>query len=372
MNGQLLHIVRKVQSSKWLRIVYHLIFWLVVGSFYFFVFNWNSEFPEVSIIFTIGLLPVAVLVTYIFNYLLVPKYLGNKRYGSFLYLSFFTLLGSTWLSFLIVFYALIHILNKEASLDPAVLHPELQVISLNFIVFFAIAVKQIKRAFFMQQEKNEMEKAQLNMELKLKEAELKLLKAQIHPHFLFNTLNNLYGLTLEKSNEAPGLVLRLSEILNYILYRCNEPRVSVSDELENLVNYIEIEKIRYSEKLEVKVDFPDVTDGLKIAPLILLPFVENAFKHGVSNNPGQAFVNASITLIDQTLKFKIENSKNPLQVKNDNYKNGIGLSNVKKRLQHIYPDRHILKMDNEEEIYSVNLTLELEEENPKLEARRKK
>jgi len=369
MNGQLLNIVRKVQSSKWLRIFYHLIFWLVVGSFYFLIFNWNSAFPEVSIILTIGLLPVAVLVTYIFNYLLVPKYLGSKRYGSFLYLSFFTLLGSTWLSFLIVFYALIHILNKEASLDPAVLHPELQVISLNFIVFFAIAVKQIKRAFFIQQEKNEMEKAQLNMELKLKEAELKLLKAQIHPHFLFNTLNNLYGLTLEKSNEAPGLVLRLSEILNYILYRCNEPRVSVSDELENLINYIEIEKIRYSEKLKVNVDFPVVTDGLKIAPLILLPFVENAFKHGVSNNPGQAFVHTSITLIDQTLKFKIENSKNPLQNKNDNYKNGIGLNNVKKRLKHIYPERHILKMDNKEEIYSVNLTLELEEESSKHEER---
>lgn len=361
MNRELLHIVRKIQNSKWLRIFYHLIFWLVVGSFYFLIFNWNSAFPEVSVIFTIGLLPVAILVTYLFNYLLVPKYLGNKRYGSFLYLSFLTLLASTWLSFLIVFYALIHILTKEASLEPAVLHPELQVITLNFIVFFAIAIKQIKRAFFMQQEKNELEKAQLNMELRLKEAELKLLKAQIHPHFLFNTLNNLYGLTLEKSNEAPGLVLRLSEILNYILYRCDEPKVLLNDDLNNLINYIEVEKIRYSEKLHIEFAFPSETYDLKIAPLILLPFVENAFKHGVSNNPGATFVKTSVVLVDSTLKFKIENSKNPLREKEESYSKGIGLKNVKKRLNFIYPEKYILKIDNREETFSVHLTLELED-----------
>ncbi|MCY1721410.1 histidine kinase [Prolixibacteraceae bacterium Z1-6] len=359
MNSQLQHIIQKARYSRSLRIVYHLIFWMVVGSFYFLVFNWNSEFPEVSIIFTAGLLPVAVVVTYIFNYRLLPKYLWNKRYGSFLSFSLFTLLASTWLSFLIVFYALIHILNTQASLEPAVLHPELQVISLNFIVFFAIAVKQIKRAFFMQQEKNEMEKTQLNMELKLKEAELKLLKAQIHPHFLFNTLNNLYGLTLEKSNDAPDLVLRLSGILDYILYQCNEKSVLLSDELDNLKNYIEIEKIRYSEKLELSVDFPSETNNLQIAPLILLPFIENAFKHGVSNYPGTAFVNTRINLLENTLVFKIENSKNPIKAPVQNHSNGIGLQNARKRLDLIYPEKYILQIDDKKETYFVNLTLEL-------------
>ncbi|WP_321368263.1 histidine kinase [uncultured Draconibacterium sp.] len=360
MNG-LLHIVHKVQGSKWLRIFYHLIFWLVVGSFYFLIFNWNSAFPEVSVIFTIGLLPVAILVTYLFNYLLVPKYLGNKRYGSFLYLSFLTLLASTWLSFLIVFYALIHILTKEAYLEPAVLHPELQVISLNFIVFFAIAVKQIKRAFFMQQEKNELEKAQLNMELKLKEAELKLLKAQIHPHFLFNTLNNLYGLAMEKSDEAPALVLRLSDILDYILYRCNEKRVLLFDEISNLKNYIAIEKLRYSEKLSVNIDFPKETDNLQIAPLLLLPFVENAFKHGVSNHPGNPSVDISIKIKHTHMLFCISNSKNPAveQVPSDS--KGIGLQNVQKRLELLYPNKYELKIEEKEATFSVTLSLELAE-----------
>ena len=107
MTEKLQNIIQKAQQSKSLRISYHTIFWLIVGFFYFLVFNWNSAFREVSIIFSIGLLPVAVLVTYLFNYLLVPKYLWAKRYGRFFFVSFMTLLVASWLSFLIVFFALI-------------------------------------------------------------------------------------------------------------------------------------------------------------------------------------------------------------------------------------------------------------------------
>jgi sensor histidine kinase YesM len=360
MTEKLQYIIGKAQHSQKFRISYHFIFWLVVGFFYFLIFYWNSAFPRVSLIFSAGLLPVAILETYLFNYLLIPKYLLNKRYGYFFYFSFFTVLVSTWLSFLIVFYALILILYTEALLEPAALHPELQILSLNFIVFFAIAVKQVKRAFFMQQEKNELEKAQLNTELKLKEAELKLLKAQIHPHFLFNTLNNLYGLTLEKSNDAPDLVLRLSDILDYILYRCDAPRVLLSEEIKILINYIEIEKIRYSGKLKMKVNFPSSTNDLKIAPLIILPFIENAFKHGVSNFPGIAFIETGIILDEHKLVFKIKNSKNPLLTNENGYSKGIGLKNAKKRLNLIYPDKYNLQIENMEETYSVNLTIELE------------
>ena len=359
MTDKIQHLISKAQKSTFVRFSYHILFWLVVGFFYFLIFNWNSEFREVSIIFSIGLLPVAILVAYFFNYTLVPKYLWEKRYGRFFLFSFYTLLVATWLSFLIVFFTLIYILETEASLDPAVLHPDLQVVTLNFIVFLAIAIKQIKRAFYMQQEKNELEKTQIKTELKLKEAELKLLKAQIHPHFLFNTLNNLYGLTIEKSDEAPHLVLRLSDILDYILYRCNEKSVLLENELENLKNYIEIEKIRYSEKLQLEANFPSTTNQLKIAPLILLPFLENAFKHGVSNNPGNASIHLSIKLIEQSLFFKIENSKNSLKVVNE-YSKGIGLQNVKKRLELIYPGKHILKINEKEATFSVTLTLDLE------------
>lgn len=361
MTEKLQNIIRVLGKSQSARISLHILFWIIVGYFYYSVFMWNSEFPKVSLIFTIGLLPVAIVETYIFNYVLVPKYLSNKKYLYFLFFSFFTVLISTWLSFLIVFYALISILNTEASLEPAALHPELQVISLNFIVFFAIAVKQIKRAFYMQQEKNELEKAQLTTQLKLKEAELKLLKAQVHPHFLFNTLNNLYGLTLEKSDNAPQMVLQLSEILDYILYRCEAPKVLLHEDLNNLKNYIEIEKIRYSDKLKLEFDFPEHTGKLKIAPLLLLPFVENAFKHGVSHFPGVAYVTLKTSLAGKNLIFSIENSKNPLMKDDNNQRKGIGLMNVKRRLELLYPKKYILTIDEQQETFSVNLTLELEE-----------
>ncbi len=238
MTDKLQYIIQKTQYSKLMRILIHAIFWIIVGSFYLITFNNNSEFRSVSYILSIGLLPVAFFEAYFFNYTLIPKYLGHKHYLRFFLFSFYTILTSTWLSFLIVMFALIFITRKEASIDPAVLHPELQVISLNFIVFLAISIKQVKRMFYLQQERNELEKNTLTTELKLKEAELKLLKAQIHPHFLFNTLNNLYGLTLEKSDDAPDLVLRLSEILDYILYRCDEKYVPLTEEISMIKNYL--------------------------------------------------------------------------------------------------------------------------------------
>lgn len=347
--------------SRLVRVLSHLFFWLIVVVFYYLLFSRNSESREVSLILSAGLMPVAVGVTCFFNYVLVPKYLWRKRYTRFFLFSFYTLLVSTWFSFLIVFFALIYAITQKAYIDPSVIHPEWQVITLHFVVFFAIAVKQLKRSFYIQQEKNQLEKNQLATELKLKEAELKLLKAQIHPHFLFNTLNNLYGLTLEKSDEAPKMVLQLSEILDYILYRCDEKMVSFGEELTNLKNYIEIEKIRYSGKLKLNTDFPKETGNHKIAPLILLPFVENAFKHGVSHFPGVAFVNIKISILETNLFFKIENSKIPVLKKEENYSNGVGLKNVRKRLELIYPEKHILKIDKTEETFSVNLTLQLEE-----------
>ncbi|MFV0590967.1 MAG: sensor histidine kinase [Draconibacterium sp.] len=360
MTDRIQHIIQLARQSKSFRVAYHLLFWIITGFFYFMLFSWNSEFREATIIFSAGLLPVAISETYFFNYFLFPRFLWKKRYAIFFLYSFYTLLAGIWLSFLIVFYALIFILTQKAALSPTLLHPELQVLALHFIIFLGIAIKQVKRAFFMQQEKNELEKAQLTTELKLKEAELKLLKAQVHPHFLFNTLNNLYGLTLEKSDEAPTLVLQLSDILDYILYRCDAKLVGLSEELANLKNYIEIEKIRYPDKLNLTLEFPDKTENLKIAPLILLPFVENTFKHGVSHFPGVAFVDIRAKLSGMDLTFSVINTRNPLKKKNQSYSNGIGLVNVRKRLDLLYPEKYTLQVEEQAESFSVNLILELE------------
>ena len=354
MTDSIHKIIGILKQSERIRIVYHVVFWLFVAFFYFILFSWNSDFREVSIIFSTGLLPVAILVTYFFNYTLVPKYLWKKRYGRFFLFSFYTLLVATWLSFLIVFYALIHILNTKASLDPAVLQPELQVMTLYFVVFFAIATKQVKRAFIIQQEKNELVKTKLSTELKLKEAELKILKAQIHPHFLFNTLNNLYGLTLEKSDEAPGLVLRLSEILDYILYQVDKPRVSLQEDIMHIREYIELEKVRFQDTLNVTMNIQEVEVEIEIAPMMLLPFVENAFKHG-DLVEGYLTLFISLSMKNDRLDFTIRNSV--MQHDNEESKTGIGLENIRKRLELHYKDRFKLKHEFIDSWYSVDLSI---------------
>ncbi len=354
-------VINIVNNSRHLRVFLHLLFWMAVLVFYYILFSLNSESREVSFILTTGLMPVAIGATYFFNYVLVPKYLWGKRYIRFFLFSFYSLLVTTWLSLLIVFFTLIYVLTREAYIDPSVLHPEWQVVTLNFVVFFAIAVKQIKRSLHIQQEKSKLEKNQLTTELKLKEAELKLLKAQIHPHFLFNTLNNLYGLTLEKSDEAPQLVLRLSEILDYILYRCNEPKVLLTDEINNLKNYLEIEKIRYSGKVKLRQEFPSHTGKLKIAPLLFIPLFENAFKHGVSQATEGAYVEAKLSLTGKMLSCTIENTKNQVINTRNEESGGIGLQNVKKRLELVYPGKYVLNIDDGSDSFLVNLILELEE-----------
>ncbi len=306
------------------------------------------------------LFPLSIATTYFINYYLIPRYLFTKKYSKFILLSFYTFVISIWLELIITLSIFVFISNYQMyKMDPSSFDAVLLFVGLYFIIIVATAIKLVRHSFQIQKKNRELDNLKLETELKLKEAELKLLKAQIHPHFLFNTLNNLYGLTLEKSNKAPDLVLRLSEILDYILYRCNEKRVSLSEEIHNLKNYIEIEKIRYSEKLNLELNFPENTNNLSIAPLIILPFVENAFKHGVSNYPGIATVKIKILLTGNNLIFNIENTKNPNIKKDKNYSKGIGLNNVKQRLNLMYPEKYILSINNYAETFLVNLTLQL-------------
>lgn len=348
-------------QSKYIRILYHFLFWLLAYFFFIIFYGRANRDYSATILFASMLFPLSITTTYFINYYLIPKFLLTKKYAIFFLLSFYTLVISIWLELLITLSIFIFFSNYQTyKMDPSSFDSVLLFVGLYFIILVATAIKLVRRSFQIQKKNRELDNQKLETELKLKEAELKLLKAQIHPHFLFNTLNNLYGLTLEKSDDAPNLVLRLSEILDYILYRCNEKRVSLSEEINNLNNYIEIEKIRYSDKLKLNISFPANTNNLNIAPLIILPFVENAFKHGVSNFPGIAWVKIKISLNENSLIFNIENTKNPNIDKEKNYTKGIGLSNVKKRLNLMYPEKYILSINDKHETFSVNLTIELE------------
>ena len=188
-------------------------------------------------------------------------------------------------------------------------------------------------------------------------AELALLKSQINPHFFFNTLNNLYGLVIEKSEKAPEVVLKLSDMMRYTIYEGKEDLVLLKNEISYLENYIELHKIRYHKKVEI-VFTHDIEEGLKVAPLLFIILLENAFKHGVEKMRESAFIHLHLQSQGKQLFFRIENNFDESTSKQNP---GIGLENLKKRLEYLYPNQYQLVIEAKESIYKVQLNLELNE-----------
>lgn len=191
------------------------------------------------------------------------------------------------------------------------------------------------------------------------ESELKLLKSQINPHFLFNTLNNLYVLALHQSNRTPETVHKLSELMSYMLYDSNQNEVSLKKELYYIENYIALEKLRYESRLDISFNVYSNVEQIMIAPLMILPFVENCFKHGVSKQISESWIRIDISYDQPTLTIKVENSKNPEETFEMRPVSGIGLQNVRKRLELIYPNRHQLEIHDDNESYLIVLKLTL-------------
>lgn len=215
----------------------------------------------------------------------------------------------------------------------------------------AAAIKLMKHWYVKEQRNLQLQKENA-------EAQLQLLKAQVHPHFLFNTLNNIYSHTQNTAPVASQLVMGLSDMLRFMLYECNQPQVPLEKELKMVQDYISLEQIRYDDNLDVHVDLPANTNNLAIAPLLLLPLVENCFKHGTSHMIDQPWLNLHVTLENNRMFVKLMNGKFN-EVTKTNYK-GIGIMNVRKRLDLLYPGKHELAITDEEDVFIVKLWLELE------------
>ncbi|MFT3827075.1 MAG: histidine kinase [Chitinophagaceae bacterium] len=192
-------------------------------------------------------------------------------------------------------------------------------------------------------------------------AELQLLKAQVHPHFLFNTLNNIYSFSLENSPKTPGLLLRLSSLLSYMLYDCKAAEVRLEKELEIMKNYIDLEWERYGTRIDISWNIEGETQDQFIAPLLILPLIENAFKHGTSEQIEKSWLSVDVSVKESRLKVKIANSKNEYAIYRNN---GIGLANVKKRLEFIYPGNHEMKLSDEGRFFVVALMVRLTDSVP--------
>ena len=220
---------------------------------------------------------------------------------------------------------------------------------------FFVLLKYTKDVFLLSRKLKHIQQEKSN-------AEINFLKAQVHPHFLFNTLNNIYTLTLKESPKAATASQTLARILEYMTISSAQGLTLLNDEIQLIDNYIELEKLRYGDRLQLSVTVDIDKDDYKIHPLLLLPFIENAFKHGVSNDPQSPKLNVSISVVNGSLKMVVENSVVSNQAKDDNnYRGGIGIKNVKNQLNLLYPDAHSLTMRGLDNSYKILLDIHLED-----------
>lgn len=353
----------KTISELGKRLFIHIALWIIVLLFFSFFFGIDGADFRTLLIFSSFFLPVTIATTYVFIYNLIPKYLLPKRYLKFGIYSVYTFIISAVFIILSAFYALVIVLGLELN-DQFPVSKNLFYITITIylVVVIASAFSLLKRNYASITKNEELKNRILEAQLKLKEQEFQYLKMQIHPHFLFNTLNTIYGLSLSKNEETPEMILQLSDLLDYILYQTKKPLVKLEDEINHIHNYIALEKNRFQNALEIEFNYSNIPAAVYLPPMLLLPFVENSFKHGKGND-GKLKISICIKIEAEELDFKIVNSvENSAEISPGV---GIGLQNIKRRLDILYGNNYQLNIENTKECFGVLLIIKNLKESPR-------
>jgi membrane protein implicated in regulation of membrane protease activity len=337
------------------RIGMHILFWLSYLIYEGLIWGMVDGKYADRLTSTAIELPVKISATYFTLYVLIDRLLIKRHYVGFLLGLALSMLSFGVVLRMLAYYIIYPIFYTDGTAVPLFFPPKIliAIFSIYSIVGIVACFHLIKHWHNHQQASQQLEKDKL-------ESELSILKSQINPHFLFNTLNSLYVLTMNQSGSAPEIVHKLSELMSYMLYDSNQNEVPLQKELHYIENYIGLEKLRYESRLDISLHVYSPVEGITIAPLIILPFVENCFKHGVSHQVDDSWIRIDISMQQSMLVLKIENSLNTDGIQATRKISGIGLQNVKKRLELIYPQRYHLQLLNEEESFLVILKLELD------------
>lgn len=333
--------------NKAQQVFLHSIVWLAILVFFVLLSSRNGDLHQAIVIFVyFGVFNIAI---FYINYLyILPKYLSERKYW----------ICGINIILLILVSGLVKYGFAYLFKETILLRGEGQISFWQYFtgaIFTGIFFVFLSTAFKFSVDWFLNEKVKKNLENEKLVAELAFLKSQINPHFLFNSLNNIYSLAYQKSDRAPEAIMKLSEIMRYMLQESNEPLVKLAREIRYLENYIELQKLRF--KGDAYVDLKVTGDCMdqEIAPLILISFVENAFKHGVASDP-QNPINIAITVYDNNLLFKISNKKTSL---NKDESSGIGLNNVRRRLDLLYGGSYELDVTENDLMYSCKLSLNI-------------
>ena len=341
------------ENSKGMRIIQHLAFIALSFFILLHLFKFTSPPATVDFVYTGFFLASVLPVVYLHLYWLLPKLENNT--GFIYYIVPLILLTAlfSWMN--------IQLFDRwSANLFPGfyfISYYTWWEIVLFFIVFIVITtLLKLSKSWFIV---NRLQRALLEKEQQRVQQELKALKAQINPHFFFNTLNNIYSMSLDRDERLPGTVLQLSELMRYFLYDSKEDLVPLAKEIQMLKDYLALQKIRSNDQLNVQMEIDNQIGQQKIAPLLLITFLENAFKHGAKGETGNTFINLNISMTNNLLNFSLENNKGTADIIEKTDHEGLGLKNVKRRLELIYPGRHDLLILDKEASFLINLQLQL-------------
>ena len=340
------------------RVAYHFLFWsvylflngLVVGV----MSGWTlPQYLPYAMYREAYSLPVKLALTYFIFYYILPLYLERSKLRKLVVLTLVAFVIATFFYRVVINWYFEYLEHKPFAIFN-VKGIVLTVFDLYITITSATIIKMIKLRYKSQEVEEQLIQEKL-------QSELSFLRAQTNPHFLFNTLNNLYVLARKKSEKTANAIMMLSKIMRFVLYDCRAPRIAVADEAKIIQDYIELEKLRYNDRLTVHYAEELGDLHTSIAPLLLLPFVENSFKHGANSTTGEAEIHIDLTLKGSTLIFKVENTAEDVQ-ESSALSGGIGLKNVQRQLDLLYPQRHALTTEKENGWFRALLKIELWDE----------
>ncbi|MGM9510317.1 sensor histidine kinase [Larkinella sp. GY13] len=327
----------------------HAGYWILITGFFLYekrylIYKASLSYFALCVVVRIGML---IGIAYLNLHYFLPRYLLKKRYARYFSMVLLSILGYLIFQGLFDYYLYGYVLGP--------MHNSNWVETLSYNFFSTLWYLGLMVALKLSIDWYEQQRMLQRIVVEKLQAEVNFLRSQVNPHFLFNILNNLYALTLKKSELAPEMVLKLSEMMEYMLYDSDNAYVPLEKEISYLQNYIDLERIRYREYSDISLKIDGNTNGQEIAPLLLLPLVENAIKHGVGKQAANARLHSTLYVNPSEVQFTVENSKPAASPKAE--KGGIGLDNLRKRLELLYPGRYTFQTEDRPESYKASLRI---------------
>ncbi|WP_075602478.1 sensor histidine kinase [Saccharicrinis aurantiacus] len=331
-------------NKQWSSVLKPIITWLIVFGIYTLFFSFNNSNYRYSLSISLCITALSAIVTYIFTKRLFPKFLFEGKYVYFLLYSFYVMVFASYVIVITMYGYLFFMFDFNMEVFPSMSKSFSSIFLLILIITGLIASYDLLKFNHSTVLNNQGLKQKIvENQLEFKTQELNYLRAQLNPHFLFNTLNTLYGLSIKQSDLTSAAILKLSSLINYSLYKANKLSVLLQDEVDHLNEYMEMEMLRFGDNLHIKKRISVIPDTICIPPMMLITFVENAFKHGRLAS-GNLRISIRLKIIDESLLFIIANSKPSKPI--EELQGGLGIKTLEKRLKLNYNDGYTLRTIN--------------------------